>query len=85
MRVTGYEKFLPEGWTAEFYMSNDYLLITGPNGIGFVTVDFPARGFRTGVSTYGYKQACQVYRGAGWKSRLITDAIRTLQSLAEDF
>ena len=46
--------------------------------VGYITVDFRRRGYRLGLVSIGIVGE---YRGAGWRERLLDDAIRAMDKL----
>ena len=55
-------------------------VITSPHNY-FVTIDWANRCFRSGCTTYGDKLNKREYNGAGWKQKLVNDAVNWLVKL----
>jgi hypothetical protein len=80
---------LPVGWTLEQLERDvDHALLSTPSpGRYMATIDFCARGFRSGYSTTGrlvgdeWPKQRKKYGGRGWKQALIDDAVAHLQAL----
>lgn len=82
---------IPEGWKLEpIERDPDHVLISTPSPRYYMaTLDFRARGFRTGHTVYGrlvgeewnkpYDR--KKYRGRNWKQALVDDAVVHLQEL----
>jgi len=74
---------IPSGWTYEPMVGmRNFAVIKGPDG--FVSLDFERRLFRGGWTTIGRPASTEKYTGRGWKSRLVTDAVKWLQQVYED-
>lgn len=56
-------------------------VFAAPDGAGYVTVDYKARGFRIGIVRHGKLDSRLDYSGRGWANRLETDAQKTLAEL----
>lgn len=82
---------LPPNWTAET-LSTGHLLIScmqerlrRPHEpvemyvAGMATVDFVARGFRSGLSVSAFLTSKTKYGGRGWKQALVDDAVKWLE------
>jgi hypothetical protein len=83
---------LPEGWTLELLprQPDHALLCTPPSGPRYMaTIDFRARGIRTGYSTTGrflyeeWNKPRKKYGGRGWKRELVDDAVAHLLKVLE--
>ena len=80
---------VPEGWTIEpLPRQPDYVLISTPAPQRYMaTVDFRARGFRSGYSTTGrfvgeeWNKRRKKYGGRGWRQVLVDDAVASLGEL----
>jgi hypothetical protein len=80
---------VPEGWSLETMPRlPDHMLLSTPPPIRYMsTIDFRARGFRTGHSVYGryvgeeWNKARKKYRGKGWKQDLVNDAVIHLREV----
>ncbi len=75
---------IPEGWSLEplgLLLDQHVLLTTSPPGRYMTSIDFRARGFRTGYSTTGRLVGGKKYGGRGWKQALVDDAVAHLQEL----
>jgi hypothetical protein len=79
---------LPEGWKVErLFTYHQSFVIEAPNKQGFMSIDFNRRAFNTGYGQphghCGEKNSYDAYKGAGWKKRLITDAVQHLTKILE--
>ena len=82
---------IPEGWAIESLERRpDFALITTPSPLRYmVTVDFRARGFRSGYSTTSkfvgeeWNTQRKKYGGRGWRQMLVDDAVDHLRGLRE--
>lgn len=83
---------IPEGWTLEFLPRQpDHVLLstpaTGPRYM--TTLDFHARGIRTGYSTTGrflgeeWNKPRKKYKGRGWRQELVDDAVAHLREVLQ--
>lgn len=80
---------IPEGWTLEpLERMPDYaLLSTPPPSRYMATIDFRARGLRSGYSTTGrfvgeeWNKPRKKYGGRSWKQALVDDAVTHLQAV----
>lgn len=80
---------VPEGWTLEpLERQPDYaLLITLLSPRYMATIDFRARGIRSGYSTTGrfvgaeWNKRRKKYSGRGWRQVLVDDAVAHLQEV----
>lgn len=72
-----------EGWKHEFIHNDQCVVIERPREIGggFVTVDLERRIFACGYGWVSQHAGAQAYSGAGWKNRIIRDAIDHLESM----
>jgi hypothetical protein len=81
---------IPEGWTLEMLLPSKMLLRTPPPLSYMATLDFCARGFRSGLSSSGrfvgekltkrgYER--KKYGGRGWEQALVDDAVTWLEAL----
>lgn len=71
---------IPIGWTVDHYTPGkpgDHLVVRAGH-LGYVTLDFKRRGFRLGVSISGPTVGDATYTGAGWRDRLVADAVTAL-------
>jgi hypothetical protein len=81
----------PEGWTFESLPRlPDYVLLTTPPPMRHMaTIDFRARGFRSGYSISSrfvgeeWDKPRKKYRGRSWKQALVNDAAAHLRELWE--
>lgn len=81
---------LPEGWTLEpLPRQPDHALLYTPS-TGYhcmATIDFRARGIRTGFSTTGrfiseeWNKPRKKYRGKSWRQALVDDAVAHLREV----
>jgi hypothetical protein len=79
---------LPEGWTLEpLPRQPDHVLLNTPS-TGYrcmATIDFRARGIRTGYSTTGrfigeeWNKPRKKYLGRAWRQELVDDAVAHLR------
>jgi hypothetical protein len=80
---------IPEGWTLELLPRQpDHVLLNTPLPRRYMaTIDFHARGIRTGYSTTGmfvgeeWNKRRKKYGGRGWKQTLVNDAVAHLQEV----
>lgn len=74
---------LPAGWTYLVPVGDpDQVVLTSPDRMGSVTVDFKNRGFRGGFCTVGRFADESVTRtGRGWREKLVADAIAHLTKI----
>ena len=81
---------LPEGWTLEpLPRQPDHALLSTPStGRRYMaTIDFRARGVRTGYSTVGrfiseeWNKPRKKYGGRGWRQVLVDDAVAHLREV----
>ena len=80
---------IPEGWTLEpLGRLPDYALLSTPTPRQYMaTVDFHARGIRSGYSTTGrfvgeaWNKPRKKYGGRGWRQALVDDAVAHLQEV----
>jgi hypothetical protein len=81
---------LPEGWTLEpLPRQPDHALLSTPaTGRRYMaTIDFRARGVRTGYSTAGrfisdeWNKPRKKYGGRGWRQVLVDDAVAHLREV----
>lgn len=79
---------IPEGWTLEPLPPDHAVLSTPSPGYHcMVTIDFRARGIRTGYSTSRgfiseeWNKPRKKYGGRGWKQTLVDDAVAYLQEV----
>ncbi len=80
---------VPEGWTLELLSRElDQALLREPSGL-MATIDFRARGLRTGYSTTGrfigeeWGKRRKEYGGRGWRQRLVDDAAAHLREVLQ--
>ncbi len=79
----------PEGWALEPMerLPDHVLLCTPAPGRYMATIDFHARGFRTGCNTTGklvgeeWNKRRKKYGGRGWQQELVDDAVAYLQTV----
>ncbi len=77
---------VPDGWALEPMprLPNHAVLHSPPPACCMATIDFHARGFRTGHSVSArfvgeeWNKARKKYRGTGWKQELVDDAVAHL-------
>ncbi len=69
---------LPDGYRMDTYFTEKIVTIVSCNRR--VTVDFINRSYRRG-SSFVYSNDADIYKGRGWKQRLINDAIKYLDSI----
>lgn len=69
---------LPEGWTTEALAGGAHTLLKSPNEVGYATVDWSRRGFRSGCSVTGPMASTKSYAGRGWREQLVRDAVAWL-------
>ena len=80
---------IPEGWTLEPLPrdADRALLTTAGTPRYMATIDFRARGVRSGYSTTGrfvgeeWNKRRKKYGGRGWKQTLVDDAVAHLQEV----
>lgn len=80
---------IPEGWTLEPLEGiPDYALLSTVEPLRFmVTIDFRARGFRSGYSVSSrfvgeeWNKRRKKYSGRAWKQGIVDDAVAHLQEL----
>jgi hypothetical protein len=80
---------IPEGWTFEPLprLPDQLLLNTPPPQRYMTTIDFRARGYRSGYSTTGrfvgeeWNKRRKKYIGHGWRQALVDDAVAHLQEV----
>ncbi len=80
---------IPEGWTLEPLPRDDdrALLSTPPPRRYMATIDFCARGIRSGYSVTGrfvgqeWNKPRKKYGGRGWRQALVDDAVAYLQEV----
>jgi hypothetical protein len=81
---------LPEGWTLELLprQPDHALLSTPPDTPRYMaTIDFHARGIRTGYSTTGrflgeeWNKPRKKYGGRGWRQVLVDEAVTHLRTV----
>ncbi len=80
---------IPDGWTLEPLerLPDHALISTPPPGRYMATIDFHARGFRSGYSMSGrfvgeeWNKRRKKYGGRGWKQELVDDAVAHLQEV----
>jgi hypothetical protein len=79
---------IPDGWTLEpLPRDEDRMLLSTPPPSYMVTIDFRARGFRSGYSVTGrfVGEAWDVrrkkYGGRGWRQDLVDDAVAHLREV----
>lgn len=73
---------VPEGWKLEADgYGRDASVVSTPSPSYFATVDWHERCFRSGMTTYGQRIAPREYKGAGWRQRLVDDAVAWLTKL----
>jgi hypothetical protein len=80
---------LPDGWTFESFPRDEhYALLSTPSPRRYMaTIDFRARGFRSGHSTTGrivgeeWNKPRKKYVGRGWRQMLVDDAAAHLQEV----
>lgn len=88
----GHDVRAPKGWSLEpLPRLPDYVLLTTPPPMRFMaTIDFHARGFRTGYSISSklvgeeWNKPRKKYRGRNWKQALVNDAAAHLQTLIDE-
>jgi hypothetical protein len=84
-----HDLLIPEGWTFEPLPRDEdrALLSTPPPGRYMVTIDFRARGFRSGYSVTSrfvgeeYNKPRKKYSGHGWRQTLLDDAVAHLRDV----
>ena len=80
---------IPEGWKLEpMEREPDHMLLSTPEPMRYMTtIDFRARGLRSGWSTVGrllgdgQKTPRKKYGGRGWKQQLVDDAVAHLRGV----
>lgn len=80
---------IPEGWTLEpLPRDDDHALLSTPSPRHYMaTIDFRARGFRTGYSTTDkfvgeeWNKRRKKYGDRGWKQELVDDAVAHLREV----
>lgn len=80
---------IPEGWTLEPLPRDEdrSLLSTPPPRHYMATIDFRARGFRSGYSVTGrfvgeeWNKPRKKYGGRGWRQEVVDDAVTHLREV----
>lgn len=80
---------IPDGWTLEpLERLPDHALLSTPPPRGYMaTIDFRARGIRSGYSTTGrfvgeeWNTRRKTYGGRGWRQTLVDDAVTFLRGV----
>lgn len=67
---------LPAGWDTSTF--NGGIVVIRPD-VGGMTIDFDARGIRSGWSMRGQMLSTKKYAGRDWRKRLVIDAIAALR------
>lgn len=75
-------KDLPEGWSAEPYLS-DTVVLMEKKGCGFVSISTVTRTFALGICEPEYRSA-EAHSGRAWKKRLLNSAMAALNATRED-
>lgn len=70
---------LPDGWTSDPDGEN-HMILRHPE-VGYVTIDWERRGFRSGVSRIGNMVSTKTYAGRGWRQQLQADAVSWLSGI----
>lgn len=88
--ISSIVKYLPDGWTAEFFYRAEerFVVITRPGnerasyGV-MATLDLKERVYRAGMVTHGPKTGPKHIRfiGRNWRKLLVEHAVRFLQEL----
>lgn len=72
---------LPEGWSLEpLPHGRDVAVLYSPSRL-MATIDFDARGYRSGYTTTGRFVSVGAYTGRGWREHLVADAVTWLQAV----
>ena len=73
---------LPDGWKSEQPSGGNHTVIrhSDPMG-GFVTIDWDARRIRSGWSTTGPSIVTRSYTSAGWRKKIVEDAVAHLRRI----
>lgn len=90
LAASNFGLLIPDGWTIEpLARMPDHVLLHTPS-IGFrcmATIDFRARGIRTGYSITGrfiseeWNKPRKKYGGLGWRQELVDDAVAHLREV----
>ncbi|CAG9229134.1 hypothetical protein [Burkholderia vietnamiensis] len=71
---------LPEGWTSEPYGEEDVVILVAPKRAGYVSVSEKRRNYTLGMGMPRKSAIGPVaYSGRGWKAKLFTAALESLQ------